>query len=257
MGYYAFTETGRTLLPAADRAALEANLTAVLTGSLATAFNAGKDNVEQMSKSLDDQYDTAHQQSKDKIEAQRAADRQKNEALLSEANQQLAAAQNALTLFQQQSGIDQLENENQSLQGTLNDLKGRRNRLQNMITSHDKEEDQRAQNDKNYRKQTDYADRNDLDQVNRLGGRAQNRMGEIARQLPALRTELNRLSSDMDRKGKAVKALTGIQNTLAKSPSTSDGATTTLQGKMRMFTTYVPMDLEQEKQRILASYKAK
>ena len=141
MGYYAFAETGRTLLPAADRAALEANLTAVLTGSLATAFNAGKGDVEQMSKSLDDQYDTAHQQSKDKIEAQRAADRQKNEALLSDTNQQLAAAQNALTLFQQQSGIDELEREHQSLQGTLNDLKGQRSRLQNLITSHDKEED--------------------------------------------------------------------------------------------------------------------
>jgi hypothetical protein len=257
MGYYAFTESGRTMFSVPDRAALEANLTAVLTGSLATAFNAGKDNVEQMSKSLDDQYDTARQQSKDKLDAQRAADRQKNETLLSDANQQLAAAQNALTQFQQQSGIDNLETENQSLQGTLSDLKSRRNRLQNMITSHDKEEDRRAQNDKNYRKQTDYADRNDLDHVNRLGGQAQYRLGEIARQLPALRTELNRLSSDVDRKGKAVKTLTGIQNTLAKSPSTSDGASTTLQGKMRMFTTYVPMDLEQEKQRILASYKAK
>src|SRR5204862_4560636 len=38
MGYYAFTETGRSLLPSADRAALEASVVAELEGSLATAF---------------------------------------------------------------------------------------------------------------------------------------------------------------------------------------------------------------------------
>ncbi len=257
MGYYAFTETGRSLLPSADRAALEANISTELEGSLATAYVAGKATVEEMSKSFDDQFDAARQQSKEKIETQRAADREKNEILLGDANQQLVLAQNALAQFQQQSGIDKLEREQQSLKGALNDLKGRRSRLQNLITSHDKEEDRRAQNDKNYRKQTDYADRNDLDRVNHLGVQAQNRLMDIGGQLPPLRNEQDRLSDDFNRKNGLVKKLSGIQNNLAKPPSISDGASTNLQSKMRMFTTYVAMDLEQEKQRILASYNAK
>ena len=69
------------------------------------------------------------QQSKDKNEAQRDVDRQKNEALLSDAYQQLAKATNALCSFQQQSGIDKLENERQGTLRQLNDLRGRRDRV--------------------------------------------------------------------------------------------------------------------------------
>jgi hypothetical protein len=80
---------------------------------------------------------------------------------------------------------------------------------------------------------------------------------DIGRQLPPLRNEQNRLSDDFNRKNGLVKKLSGIQNNLAKPPSVSDGALSNLQSKMRMFTTYVAIDLEQEKQRILASYNAK
>jgi uncharacterized protein (DUF2141 family) len=90
-----------------------------LTGSLATAFSAGKGAVEQTSKSLDNEFEKILQQSKDKLEAQRTVDRQKNETLLTDANKQLAAAQYALSQFQQQSGIDKLETKQQTLQGTL------------------------------------------------------------------------------------------------------------------------------------------
>jgi hypothetical protein len=83
-----------------------------------------------------------------------------------------------LAQFQQQSGIDQLENERKTLLGQLNDLKGRRDRLQDLIKNHDQEEDRRAQKDKNYRKQTDYADRNDLGQVGVEGGDQPKRFGK-------------------------------------------------------------------------------
>ena len=257
MGYYAFAETGRSLLPVTDRQSLDTYISGLLSGALATQFNAGKNSVEELSKTLENQLDAARQQSKDKNDAQRAADRQKNEALLSDANQHLANATNAFAQFQQQSGIDQLENERKTLLGQLNDLKGRRDRLQDLIKNHDQEEDRRAQKDKNYRKQTDYADRNDLDQVIQFGTNALNRQRDINSQLPALRNERKRLSDDVDRQNDLLKRLTSIQNNLAKAPSAADGASASLQGKMRMFTTYVAMDLEQEKQRILATYRAK
>ena len=184
-------------------------------------------------------------------------DRQKNEALLSDANQQLAKAANALAQFQQQSGIDKLENERQTLLRQLNDLRGRRDRVQRLINNHDKEEDRRAQNDRNYRKQTDYADRNELDQVSQQGSNAEIRQRQIDSVLPGLRIEQKRLGDEADRQKNLLKKLTVIQNNLAKSPSAADGASASLQGKMRMFTTYVAMDLEQEKQRILATYRVK
>ena len=114
MGYYAFTETGRSLLPVADRQSLDTYISGLLSGALATQFNAGKNSVEELSKTLENQLDAARQQSKDKDDAQRAADRQKNEALLSDANQQLANATNALAQFQQQSGIDQTRKRTQN-----------------------------------------------------------------------------------------------------------------------------------------------
>ena len=257
MGYYAFAETGRSLLPVADRQSLDTYISGLLSGASATQFNAGKNSVEELSKTLENQLDAASQQSKDKNDAQRAADRQKNEALLSDANQQLAKAANALSQFQQQASIDKLENEQRSLQRQLNELKDSSKRLQDLIKNHDQEEDRRAQKDKNYRKQTDYADRNDLDQVNQLGSYALNRQREINGQLPALRNERKRLSDDVDRQNDQLKRLTSIQNNLAKAPSSADGASASLQGKMKMFTTYVAMDLEQEKQRILATYRVK
>jgi chromosome segregation ATPase len=257
MGYYAFTETGRSLLPVADRQSLAAYISGLLSGSLATRFDAGKNSVEELSKTLENQLDAARQQSKDKNEAQRDVDRQKNEALLSDAYQQLAKATNALAQFQQQSGIDKLENEQRSLQRQLNELNDRSKRLQNLIKNHDQEEDRRAQKDRNYRKQTDYADRNDLDQVNRMGSNALGRQREIGGQLPALQNERKRLSDEVNRQNDLLKRLTSIQNNLAKAPSAADGASASLQGRMRMFTTYVAMDLEQEKQRILATYRGK
>jgi len=257
MGYYAFTETGRSLLPVADRQSLAAYISGLLSGSLETQFDAGKNSVEELSKTLENQHDAVRQQSKDKNEAQRDADRQKNEALLSDANQQLAKAANALAQFQQQAGIDELENDQRSLQRQLNELKDSSKRLQDLIKNHDQEEDRRAQKYKNYRKQTDYADRNDLDRINQLGSNALNRQREINGQLPALRNERKRLSDDVDRQNGLLKRLTANQNYLAKAPSSADGASASLQGKMKMFTTYVAMDLEQEKQRILATYRVK
>ena len=257
MGYYAFTETGRSLLPVADRQSLAAYISGLLSGSLATQFDAGKNSVEELSKALENQLDATRQQSKDKNEAQRDVDRQKNEALLSDANQQLAKAANALAQFQQQSGIDKLENERQALLRQLNDLRGRRDRVKRQIDNHDKEEDRRAENDRNYRKQTDYADRNELDQVSRQGSNAEIRQRQIDSVLPGLRIEQKRLGDEADRQKNLLKKLTVIQNNLAKSPSAADGASTSLQGRMRMFTTYVAMDLEQEKQRILATYRVK
>ena len=75
MGYYAFTETGRSLLPVADRQSLAAYISGLPSGSLATQFDAGKNSVDEMSKALENQLDAARQQSKDKNEAQRDVDR--------------------------------------------------------------------------------------------------------------------------------------------------------------------------------------
>jgi hypothetical protein len=224
VGYYA--GPGADKITVADLTALESDLKAKLPDALALSFNSGKLATADLFQQLQKDQAAARIEAKAKLADKRQHDQDQNDKALAEITQKREAAEKAVADYQQQNN-GKVGSDNQ-----INRLKQDVVRQQQMEGSLNPQTRLRATQKLNQ----------DQQQLQQLGGGT----GANSGKLSSLQAEVAKLK-------KTEQALTAKKAELEKRLSTN--TPTSLDGKLDAVLTYAGIDLEQEKQSILASYK--
>jgi len=249
LGYY--EGPGNSQLPAADVAALEGEISNMLPVSLADSFKDGKGQAAKQYARLQEQLVDAHRQAKARNENKSEEDRKKIDSALARASEKTLLAGQQLAEFQKkfegevqtkQRGLDsdesdirQLDREKQQLDDQLKNEKAKNSAQQNPTL---------------------------IAQLNLQYGVAEGKQRRLIREARELSARLSALSAQNDSLSREVTKQKNLEEGLRRrsealdKPATdSDAGTKVLEDNLNWITTYAPIELELEKQRILDTYK--
>jgi len=248
LGYYA--GPGCTELGAADREALDVEISGMLKGSLAAALADGKSAVHVQFEKLVAELSDARQKIKEDKEAVLPEERQKNLDALAEATANRETAEQKLKQFEQSSDeFVTLKNKHDTLRQRIDALRQELN---------DRGGPDLPKNTGNKDKD-DRADQEFKDSIAREN-RIRNELRSLGNTENAMFKQLDKLEGPLlyaiRKQQKLEQDYRKKLSQLAKPVAEDNAATTALAAKLKSFTTYAGIDLEQEKKRILESYAA-
>ena len=244
LGYY--SEPGKSHLPAADREALDAEVSGQLNGAWAKSLTDGRNSVGVQFKKLQADLADARKQVKAKNEAKRAEDRQKNDTDLQDCNEKMRTANLDVVRIKNDKDNSPVLAEYSQLQTDWNYVQTHRPSPPPTF----RDEDAKDRGIKQ-----DYDD--EIDKINRRLRAIEARVNALYPQLQKIQTQLAPFLAILREQETRLQSLQKQQKHLTLPVMENDDATQALDAAANSFTTYGGINLEQEKKRILESYKTK
>ena len=228
---------------------LDAEVSGQLNGAWAKSLTEGRNSVGVQFKKLQADLADARKQVKAKNEAKRAEDRQKNDTDLQDCNEKMRTAQLELARIQNDKDNSPVLGEFGVLQNERNDLQRNRPSPPRQGGNKDYDKNEEAREKQDYDAKLDKMDR----QLNAI----ESRLNALYPQVQKIQTQLAPFLAILREQEPLLQTLTKQQKHLALPVMENDDATQALDIAAKSFTTYGGINLEQEKKRILESYKTK